>query len=75
MGDRYIRRLLIGGMTSRVRTARSKPEKADPWLLALLERKPARVATVAMANKTAPHHLGHADQRGELPTDNCIDPR
>lgn len=53
MGDRYIRRLLIGGMTSRVRTARSKPEKADPWLLALLERKPARVATVAMANKTA----------------------
>ena len=53
MGDRYIRRLLIGGMTSRVRTARSKPEKADPWLLVLLERKPARVATVAMANKTA----------------------
>ncbi|MCA9182406.1 MAG: IS110 family transposase, partial [Planctomycetales bacterium] len=53
MGDRYIRRLLIGGMTSRVRFARSKPETADPWLLALLERKPARLATVAMANKAA----------------------
>lgn len=53
MGDRYIRRLLIGGMTARVRTARSKPHTADPWVLALLDRKPVRVATVAMANKTA----------------------
>lgn len=53
MGDGYIRHLLIGGMTSRVRYALSKPETADPWMLALLARKPVRLATVAMANKTA----------------------
>lgn len=53
MGDRYLRRLLVGGMTARVRMARAKPDRADPWLLALLDRKPVRVATVAMANKTA----------------------
>ena len=32
---------------------RSHPERASKWLTSLLERKPARVATVAMANKTA----------------------
>ena len=30
-----------------------KPETADPRLLALLARKPTRVASVAMANKMA----------------------
>lgn len=53
MGDRYIRRLLVNGMASRVRYAKSKPDKADPWLINLLERKPAKLAAVAMANKTA----------------------
>lgn len=53
MGDRYIRRLLVNGMASRVRYAKNKPDKADPWLLNLLERKPAKLAAVAMANKTA----------------------
>jgi len=53
MGDRYLRRLLVSGMTSRVRTARARPERADPWVAALLERKPTRLVTVAMANKTA----------------------
>ncbi len=53
MGDKYLRRLLVIGMTSRVRRTRSHPERADPWLLSLVARKPARVATVAMANKTA----------------------
>jgi transposase len=33
--------------------ARHKPETADPRLLALLARKSARVASVAMANKMA----------------------
>ena len=32
---------------------KSLPERASKWLTSLLERKPARVATVAMANKTA----------------------
>jgi transposase len=53
MGDRYLRRLLVTGMTARVRAARSRPERADPWMIALLERKPVRLVTVAMANKTA----------------------
>ncbi len=53
MGNRYLRKLLVLGMTACVRVARSKPDKADPWLLDLLKRKPARLATVAMANKTA----------------------
>ena len=53
MGDQYLRSLLVVGMTSLVRQTRSHPERASKWLTSLLERKPARVATVAMANKTA----------------------
>jgi transposase len=53
MGDRYLRKLLVIGATSLIRRARYKPEAADPRLLALLARKPARVASVAMANKMA----------------------
>jgi transposase len=53
MGDKYLRKLLIVGMTSLVRRAKSSPEKIDPRLANLLARKPVRVATVAMANKTA----------------------
>lgn len=52
-GDGYIRRLLVLGMTSRLQKVKSDPEALDPWARKLLERKPARVATVAMANKTA----------------------
>lgn len=53
MGDRYLRKLLVIGATSLIRRARHKPDTADPRLLALLGRKPARVASVAMANKMA----------------------
>lgn len=53
MGDRYLRSLLVAGMTSRVRAARTHPDRVDPWLASLLARKPVRLATVAMANKTA----------------------
>ena len=52
-GDRYIRRLLVIGMTSQVQRARGYPERMHPWIMPLLERKPARLATVAMANKAA----------------------
>lgn len=51
-GDRYLRTLLVLGATSALRTAR----RGDPtlaWLRALLERKPARLATIAQANKNA----------------------
>lgn len=53
MGDQYLRQLFVVGMTSLVTQTRSHPERASKWLTSLLERKPARVATVAMANKTA----------------------
>ncbi|UYQ72259.1 IS110 family transposase [Pelagibacterium flavum] len=53
MGDRYLRKLLVMGATSLIRRAKYKPETADPRLVALLARKPARVASVAMANKMA----------------------
>lgn len=53
MGDRYLRKLLVIGATALVRYARSRPETASPYFIALLARKPVRVATVAMANKTA----------------------
>jgi transposase len=53
MGDKYLRRLLVVGMTSLVRRAKYKPEAVDPWLADLLSRKPARLVTVALANKAA----------------------
>jgi transposase len=53
MGDKYLRKLLILGMTSLVRRAKYNPGTVDPRLADLLARKPVRVATVAMANKTA----------------------
>lgn len=53
MGDRYLRRLLVVGMTSLVRRARVDPGSVDPRLVAMLDRRPARVVTVAAANRTA----------------------
>lgn len=53
MGDRYLRKLLVVGMTSLVRRARTAPESVDPRIPAMLERRPVRVVTVAAANRTA----------------------
>jgi transposase len=53
MGDKYLRKLLIVGMTSLVRRAKYKPDSVDPRLADLLARKPVRVATVALANRAA----------------------
>jgi len=53
MGDRYLRRLLVIGMTSLVRQARARPEAVDRRIIAMLERKPVRLVTVAAANRTA----------------------
>ncbi len=53
MGDKYLRQLLVIGATSLVRRAKDKPDAVDPRFIALLARKPARVATIAMANKMA----------------------
>jgi transposase len=50
-GDRYLRRLLVVGAISIVRTARMRPDKY-PWV-ELLARRPAKVVAVALANKMA----------------------
>lgn len=53
MGDRYLRTLLVIGATTRIRYAR-KPGAADAeWINRLLARRPARLVTVALANKMA----------------------
>ena len=53
MGDGYLRKLLVVGATSVIRRVRTGAVGTAPWIRALLERRPARVVTVAMANKTA----------------------
>jgi len=52
-GDGYLRKLLVIGATSVIRRSRTGTLAAAPWIRSLLERRPARVVTVAMANKTA----------------------
>ena len=52
MGDQYLRRLLVNGMTSRLRWLRLHPE-ANPWAAGLLQRKPAKLVAAALANKVA----------------------
>ncbi len=52
MGDRYLRRLLVTGMTSQLQSARRKPD-AHPWVTGLLATKPDKLVAVTMANKAA----------------------
>jgi transposase len=52
-GDRYLRRLLVVGARTIIRYARSKAPVGAPWIMALLGRRPALVAAVALANKMA----------------------
>src|SRR5947207_12240447 len=54
MADQYLRKLLIGGMTAVIRSARRTKAPAFAWVNALLERRPARLVSVALANKAAP---------------------
>ncbi len=51
-GDSYIRRLLVVSSCGLIRYARAKPADEN-WLAKVLTRRPAKVAAVAMANKTA----------------------
>ena len=52
-GNTYIRRLFVLGATSVIRFARDKAPGEAMWLKSLLERKPPRLASVALANKMA----------------------
>ena len=51
-GDRYLRRLLVLGALSVVRSARTRPDKY-PWVIGLLSRRPTKVVAVALASKMA----------------------
>ncbi|MPZ35730.1 MAG: transposase, partial [Rhodospirillales bacterium] len=53
MGDGYLRKLLVVGMTAVIRSARRTSAPAFAWTNALLTRRPARLVSVALANKTA----------------------
>jgi transposase len=53
MGDRYLRHLLVIGATAIVRYTKRKATAVSSWANRLLERKPARLVTVAVANKMA----------------------
>jgi error-prone DNA polymerase len=52
-GNREIRKLLVLGATSMVCRAEQWNSAAGAWLRGLLERRPVRLVTVALANKMA----------------------
>jgi transposase len=53
MGDRYLRHLLVVGATAIVRYTKRRATAVSAWTRGLLERQPARLVTVAVANKMA----------------------
>jgi transposase len=50
-GNERLRQLLVLGATAVI--SHAKPGRASAWLLALLERRPRKLAAVALANKMA----------------------
>ena len=52
-GNRYLRSLLVIGALSLIRRAKQAGGTRRPWLAKLLERRPAMVAAIALANKIA----------------------
>jgi transposase len=52
-GNQYIRKLLVLGATSLLRVAGKRKGVLRDWLVGLLAKKPARLVTVALANKLA----------------------
>ena len=52
-GDRYLRSLFTVGALAVIRYAKIHGTKHRPWLAKLLERRPTKVAAIALANKLA----------------------
>jgi transposase len=48
-----LRSVLVSGATSVIQQAQKARGRAAPWLVALLARKPPKLAAVALANKIA----------------------
>ncbi|WP_264214370.1 IS110 family transposase [Leisingera thetidis] len=53
MGDAYLRKLLVIGATAVLRRAIQAQTRTGEWVRHLLESKPPRLVSVALANKTA----------------------
>lgn len=53
MGDGYLRTLLVCGATAVIRFAREEGSAKTACIRKLLEKKPAKVVAVALANKMA----------------------
>jgi transposase len=52
-GNPYLRRLLVLGATASLRWLHKRPDPLAAWTKRLLQRRPARLVTVALANKLA----------------------
>jgi transposase len=52
-GNRYLRWLLVVGAMAVIRYARKHGTQKRPWLARLMERRPTKVAAVALVNKIA----------------------
>ena len=52
-GNRYLRWLLVVGAMAVIRYAQKHGAQKRPWLARLMERRPTKVAAVALANKIA----------------------
>jgi len=52
-GDRYLRSLFTTGALAVIRYAKIHGTRCRPWLMALLARRPTKVAAIALANKIA----------------------
>jgi transposase len=52
-GDERLRSVLVAGATAVIQQAKNGKGNPSPWLVALLTRKPPKLAAVALANKNA----------------------
>src|SRR5882757_9496730 len=52
-GDERLRSVLVAGATAVIQQAKRGRGHPSPWLVALLKRKPPKLAAVALANKNA----------------------
>ena len=52
-GNERLRQLLVVGAMAVIRYAKPGSKSATAWLLKLLERRPRKVAAIALANKMA----------------------
>jgi transposase len=52
-GDERLRSVLVAGATAVIQQAKNGKGDPSPWLVALLARKPPKLAAVALANKNA----------------------